>query len=198
MTIQSSNTMHNIWIKSWADPAHQEKKQKMFDIVDSYITTIPKNILDIGCGLAFESEMFQKRYGTELYLLDGDFSSTNTNERYTNYGSEDSMAFYSRIDDLKKSWKVRNIKFNFIDANNCNISDNLKFDLIYSFESCGFHYPLDTYINLLKKHTHENSVLIFDIRKKSQTEQLKNFEICDILQENKKLITASLRFKNDL
>ena len=43
-------------------------------MLEQYLPRPPKRILDIGCGYAHISDMFQKKYGTELYLLDGDIS----------------------------------------------------------------------------------------------------------------------------
>ena len=47
-----------------------------------------------------ESEHFQKKYNSQLYLLDGDFEDTINRTRKVNYGTADSMAFYSKIEDL--------------------------------------------------------------------------------------------------
>jgi SAM-dependent methyltransferase len=195
MTMQYSNTTNNKWLASWTTKEHQDKKKMMFNIVDSNINFSPKNILDIGCGLAIESEMFQLKYNSNLYLLDGDFDTTSNRSRDTNYGTSDSMAFYSKIDDLKKSWNSRNLQYNFIDANNINIPSSVKFDLIYSFESCGFHYPVNTYAELIKKHSHKDTVLIFDIRIKTYAENKQYFNELKILHTDKKFKTVSLGFK---
>lgn len=192
--MQYSNLSNNKWINSWYSKEHQDKKIKMFEIVDSNIKIVPKNILDIGCGLAFESEMFQKKYNSNLYLLDGDFDSSS-NSRDTNYGTVTSMKFYSKIDDLKKSWNNRNLQYNFIDANNIVISKDVKFDLIYSFESCGFHYPVNTYAELIKQHIHKDTILIFDIRTKNYEDQIKYFDELEVIHKDKKFKTIRLRFK---
>jgi SAM-dependent methyltransferase len=176
----------NKWISSWLTDQHLEKKVKNFNIIKEYLTITPKTILDIGCGLAFESEMMQKEFGSELYLLDGDFENTRDLTRDVNYGSLETMKFYSKVDDLKTSYKTRNLQYNFVDANNISIKENKKFDLIYSFESCGFHYPISSYIDLIQNHSHENTVLIFDIRNKNLSEQQENFTIVKVLEKTKK------------
>lgn len=181
------------WINKWSNLEHQKKKQKMFNLVDSYIKFNPVRILDIGCGLASESELFQKKYNCELYLLDGDFETTTSRSRKVNYGDTNSMAFYSKIEDLKSSWNSRNMQYTFIDANNVNIDEAIKFDLIYSFESCGFHYPLSTYVDLIKKHSYEKTVTVFDIRKKTWTEQERFFNKIKILSETGKSFTTVLK-----
>jgi SAM-dependent methyltransferase len=181
------------WLDRWEKEAHLEKKNLMFNIVDSYLKVPPKNILDIGCGLAFESEMFQKKYNSNLYLLDGDFESTQSRKRKVRYGSSETMAFYSKIEDLQQSWQSRGIKYNFLDANNIILDKSVKFDLIYSFESCGFHYPISTYKDFLKDHIDSNTTFIFDIRKKSLKDQEKDFTIVESLYSNKKYETLSVK-----
>jgi hypothetical protein len=44
------------------------------------------------------------------------------------------------------------------------LSEDLKFDLITSYLSCGYHYPLSTYKELILKHSHKDTKLVFDIR----------------------------------
>ena len=185
----------NIWLERWGKNTHLEKKKKMFSVVDAYLKSPPKNILDIGCGLAFESEMFQQKYDCELYLLDGDFDSTQDRNRKVNYGGSDTMAFYSKIPDLKKSWDQRGMRYEFVDASTLDVKQDTVFDLVYSFESCGFHYPVSTYIDFLKKHTDETTVFIFDIRNKTIENQKKYFDIVENLHVGHKCNTLSIKFK---
>jgi len=165
--------LENRWINSeWQTDEYKKNKTISFELLDSFLTTPPTNILDIGCGLAFESEMFQSKYNSNLYLLDGDFESSISASRDRKYGTADSMAFYTKIDSLKNSFVQRKLKYNFVDANNVQLPLDLKFDLVYSNVSCGYHYPLTTYLELLKMHTTKNSVLIFDINSSRLEEQI--------------------------
>lgn len=165
--------MSTFWIdRRWSNEDYTKAKQLSFDLIDSFLVEPPKIILDIGCGLAFESEMLQKKYGCELYLLDGDFEATKDNQRDKKYGDVNSMRFYSKVEDLKKSYDSRGMKYQFIDANNIEIDSSIKFDLVYSNVSCGYHYPLSTYRDLLAKHTNDQSLLLFDIHAKHLYEQL--------------------------
>jgi len=189
----------NKWIIGWLDTKVNDEylaiKLDNFNIIQSYIQRIPKTILDIGCGLAKESEFFQKKYKSDLYLLDGDFNSTTENKRDINYGAVSSFKFYSKIDDLKKSFNERNMNYTFVDANNISIDDSIKFDLIYSIVSCGFHYPAKTYKDLILKHSNNESIIIMDLRSSSILEQSEDIEIVNILQTSKKSIKAHVRFK---
>lgn len=165
------------WWDKWNTEFKREKLKESFDVLDSFLTSAPKNILDIGCGLAYESEMFQKKYNSNLYLLDGDFEDTKNNQRDVGFGDASSMKFYNPISRLKESFDNRGMKYTFIDANNIEIPENVKFDLVYSNLSCGFHYPVNTYYNLLKTHTTDDSILIFDIKNSESVED--QFEIIE-------------------
>lgn len=167
--------LENRWINSeWQSDEYKKNKGISFNLIDSFLTEAPRNILDIGCGMAFESEIFQSKYNSNLYLLDGDFESSINATRDRKFGTADSMAFYTKIDSLKSSFDKRNLKYNFVDANNIQLPSDLKFDLVYSNVSCGYHYPLSTYLELLKMHTTEDSILIFDINSSRINEQITN------------------------
>jgi trans-aconitate methyltransferase len=183
----------------WKTNEYETVKKISFELLDSFLTSPPTNILDIGCGLAFESELFQRKYNCNLYLLDGDFELSENATRDRKYGDVQSMAFYSKIPDLIDSFNKRNLRYNFVDANHIDIQKDLKFDLIYSNVSCGFHYPLNTYYDLLKKHTNENSVIIFDINSRYLTEQLEDlFEVVENKNYpgQKKILKCKLKLKN--
>jgi len=191
---------NKLWIDGvWQSDEYIKAKQLSFELLDSFLDTPPKNILDIGCGLAFESEQFQKKYACDLYLLDGEFESEKDAVRDRKYGSANTMAFYTKIVDLKKSFAERKLQYTFVDANNINLQPNLKFDLIYSNVSCGFHYPLNTYLSLLQDHSDTDSVLIFDINSRYLNDQINDdFEIVETkyFPGQKKLVKCKLKLKN--
>ena len=162
----------------WNDPAYVKAKQAVFAMLERYLPSPPKRILDIGCGYAHISDMFQKKYGTELYLLDGDISGNAEQvTRAAKYGAAEDFMFYVSTDDLKKEWDRKDMSYTFLDANNIDIPNDVEFDLVYSWISCGFHYPVSTYKKLIQKHTTAQSTIIMDFRRKTLNEQMKDFEI---------------------
>jgi SAM-dependent methyltransferase len=186
------------WITGdWSQESYHKAKYRSFELIDSFLTTPPKRILDIGCGLAFESEQFQKKYNCELYLLDGDFDDTVNRERDKKYGNADSMKFYTKLDTLAKSYDDRGMTYQQINANDININDDVIFDLVYSNVSCGFHYPIATYLDLLKKHTDDNSIMIFDVLSRTTEEQLGDlFEVIESkLFLGKKIVKTRIKIK---
>jgi acyl-CoA synthetase (AMP-forming)/AMP-acid ligase II len=54
------------------------------------------------------------------------------------------------------------------DCNNIDIPENIKFDLITSYLSCGYHYPISTYKELILKHSHKDTKLVFDLRNRKE------------------------------
>lgn len=181
----------NKWMEKWSVQQHVTAKKELFNTIDRYLKFAPKRILDIGCGLAREAEFFQKKYKSELYLLDGDFEDTSSVSRDIKYGTVDNFKFYNRVDDLKESYDTRGMKYTFVDANNINIPSDIKFDLILSNVSCGFHYPANTYKSLVQAHSDENTKMIFDLRTSVQHPDV---NIVNLILQSKKYIKAEIKF----
>lgn len=152
-----------LYVKTWNKPNYIATKVGVFNRVDAYLGRAPKRILDIGCGFAKTSELFQKKYGTELYLLEGE-KSVGTGERTGKYGKIDDFRYYLPVDMLKQHWDNQGMLYTFVDGNAQDLSEHIKFDLVYSWLSCGFHYPVGTYRELIQRHTTPDSVIIMDIR----------------------------------
>ena len=182
------------WVSLWNSNSYRELKTENLNRVNSFIKS-PNRILDIGCGYAFESEMFQKKYQTELYLLDGSIDNTKHINRQTNYGTADNFSYYHTVNQLTESFDQRNINYTFVDSSNTSVLGfDLTFDVVYSFLSCGFHYPANTYRQLILEHTNADSVIILDLRKDTLDEQLTSIEILNTVYEGKKHITAQIKF----
>lgn len=182
-------------ISEWTTPEYVSSKIELFNSIDQYIQTTPATILDIGCGLAFESELFQKKYNSELYLLDGE--RANSRGRFSGYNpDEKKFTFYNNLETIKQSLNNRNVRYNFIDANNIKLDNNIKFDLIYSVLSCGHHYPVDVYKELVTSHSHNNSIIIMDIRKSmfERFSNRKDVEIISVVKEYAKNYTTHFKF----
>jgi SAM-dependent methyltransferase len=181
------------WAEFWSTSEdYQLEKQNSFNIVNHYLKTPPSTILDIGCGFAFESRMFSKKHNTKIWLLDGDVEENTDNKREIRFGSTESMAFYNKLADIKQVLDQDNIKdYVLLDVNNYTIPTEQKFDLICSWFSCGFHYPIDTYRKLIKDHSHADTKVIVDLRTKI-IDKL-NVEIVQVLEEGEKHTKAVIK-----
>lgn len=185
----------NKWLEKWTKKDHKKYKENTFEILNNYLNIAPKNILDIGCGLAYESELFQKSYNSNLFLLDGDFEETKSNTRDIGYNTVESFKFYNSVQTLKESYNKRKMRYTFINANSIVLSEDIKFDLVYSILSCGFHYPLDTYVELIKKHTTPSSRIILDIRDSSYNAQSQLFTTVNVVKKYPKYKTIEIKIK---
>lgn len=179
------------WMSKWTtNPDHKTKREEVFSIIYNRTGKVGR-MLDIGCGLAREAECYQKSCGTELYLLDGDVTSTEKNSREIAYSGVDDFKFYTPIQELKDSYDERGMEYTFVDANTIDIPEEVKFDLFYSSKSCGFHYPASTYKELVKKHSHDKSLVIFDVRTDPKQEDVK---IKEVLYKDKISVYAVIEF----
>jgi len=191
------------WInEEWFTDIYQQHKKENFDLLDAYLSTPPKTILDIGCGLGWESRMFNQKYGTELYLLDGDYDDNGQDDRIqqqARYTTDvKNFAFYYKLDFLCRELDKLNTKnYHLIDCNNITIPEDVKFDLITSWVSCGFHYPVNTYRELILNHSHDNTVVVMDLRILSkQREPIveDGVEVVKTINNRPKYSTSHIRF----
>jgi len=191
------------WIDEvWFTDSYQQHKKENFEIINSYLKTPPKKILDIGCGLAWESRLFNQAHGSELWLIDGDTKNNDTKLETAVDGAyhvdPNEFLYYYPLQRLNEELqKLETQNYHLIDCNDIQIDENVKFDLITSWVSCGFHYPASTYRELILKHSHPETKIIFDIRikrKGSKPILESGVEVVHRLNERYKFITAEIKF----
>ena len=191
------------WDRKWSHERYVAKRRASFEIVDAYLNQPVGRLLDIGCGFAYDSRWFNQKYGTELWLLDGDASTNATKPESASYGNwnttSSELKFYHTFEFLDAKLKELGTKnYRLVDANNISIPDDVKFDVITSWLSCGHHYPVNTYMELMRKHSHANTRILLDIRcKGSETNfvGVDGFEIVNVISNagGKKRATVEIR-----
>ena len=191
------------WARKWTTDKYIAKRRANFETVDAYLSQPIGRLLDIGCGFAWDSRWFGEKYGTELWLLDGDQQQNTNKPESASYGNwnttSDSLYFYHTFDFLNAKLQELGTKnYHLVDANNINIAPDVKFDLITSWLSCGHHYPVKTYIDLMKRHSHENTRIILDIRCKGTSTNfigVDGFEIVNVVSNagGKKRATVEIK-----
>ena len=137
-----------------------------FDSVVDYLPKIALRSLDIGAGVSGIGVLLSDHYGhkIDLHLLD---KSTVSKSIY--YGYEEKTAFYNSLSEallllVNSGVPRKNIFVHEVgDDKNSPFSD-LAYDLITSFISWGYHYPISTYLNDVKRSLSPNGVLIVDLR----------------------------------
>lgn len=192
------------WIGGeWGTEEYQLSKKFNFETIKNFLDFSPAKILDIGCGLAWESRLLNKHYGSELWLVDGDASNNaekSNDATETNYHTDTkSFLYYHTLDLLDTKLKDLGTKnYHLIDCKNLDsIPSDIKFDLITSYLSCGFHYPVSTYKDFFLAHSHKNTKIIVDIRTNLKTKEPfleAGVEIVNVLHQHKKHMLAQIRF----
>jgi SAM-dependent methyltransferase len=150
----------------WSSQTYVERKLKNFEMIDNHFNSPFGLILDIGCGKAYESREFNKKYNSELWLIEGNSKNNSQEVKSGKYHSSAAeFAQYFSLDIIKNQLDNLETKnYHLIDCNDISIPDSIKFDLITSYLSCGYHYPISTYKELILKHSHQDTKLVFDLR----------------------------------
>jgi hypothetical protein len=137
-----------------------------FELIRSYVELDEMdnvNILDIGCGLAC-IDVFLDNYtfNSTYYLLDKT-QSVDTGAKYNGFNK--SYNFYNNMELLQHFAEDNfdNNKFKLVDAGT-HEQLNVKFSLIMSLLSCGWHYSIGEYLNYIKETLTDDGTLIIDVR----------------------------------
>lgn len=155
--------------QSKIDEAITTMVKKDFDMIKEYLPQSCDKLLDIGCGLALIDIFLYKHYNsTEINLLDKTELNTEKisgfNKEYKCYNS------MKAANDILTSNGVNLDKINLYETTNYDNLFTKKFDIISSFLSCGWHFHVNTYIDLMEKTLSPNGIIILDIR--HNTDQL--------------------------
>ena len=160
-----------------------------------------KNIMDIGCGLGIINILLNKfyNYKVSFYLLD-----RNRIDKKIKYGFSSNYESYNDLNETKRILLENNISESnlFLFDVEKDIQINSKIDLVISLKSMGYHYPFETYLQLLGKCCNENTIFIFDVNVDTFDEIIskKYFENIETIYEEKsihslkRLFCKGLRF----
>ncbi len=148
---------------------------KEFETFKNYLPKSLKNIMDIGCGLGivniYLNNFFEKK--PFFFLLD-----KNKIDKKIKYGFSANYESYNNLNETKNI-----LLENHIDISCIHLFDvekqfqiNKKMDLVISLKSMGYHYPINTYIELFKNCCTKDTIFIYDISADKYDENyLKNF-----------------------
>ncbi|WP_395006850.1 class I SAM-dependent methyltransferase [Cypionkella sp.] len=129
----------------------------------------PQRVADIGCGYAFFDLFLAKELKSHVVLID---LETNTQRHF---GFQAEGAAYSSLACAKTL-----LCDNGVDASQITTLNPTEtrpetiepVDMVLSFLSCGFHYPVDLYLPFLEKALVPGGSAIFDLRKGSDEMQV--------------------------
>ena len=165
------------------DESVQNLFEKEYETIKNFLPSNASNILDIGCGLAILDIFLAQRYKkSNFFLID-----KNKVDLKIKYGFSKNYESYNNLNETNKVLLANNIldKQIFIKNAEEKIDINKKMDLVLSIKSMAFHYPLENYLDLLKRVCTKNTEFIFDIStERYQLDSLSEyFEKIDIIYE---------------
>lgn len=156
-------------------------------------------ILDIGCGPAEHAREFQKHFGSELWLIEGN-NANNVNKQASAAKSKwrestEDFLYYHDLEHLRA--RLDNLdtqNYHLIDCERTDmIPQDVKFDLICSWKSCGYHYPLNSYSDLIRRHRHPGTRIVMDLRRgKGQLKLDPDWRIVRELYNHKRKYTTCI------
>lgn len=123
----------------------------------------PRKIADIGCGYALFDLFLAQDFGCELVLID-----LEQNDR-RHFGFEREGAAYSNLAVARRFLTdngARDAGIQTLNPRDAGIDAVRDLDFAFSFISCGFHYPWDTYRNFFETALRKNGSVILDIRRR--------------------------------
>ena len=135
---------------------------KELDTFKNFLPNSVNTIMDIGCGLGiiniYLNKFFEKK--PIFFLLD-----KNRIDRKIKYGFSINYESYNDLNETKNI-----LLGNEIDSDCVYLFDvekqfqiNKKIDLVISLKSMGYHYPINSYIELLRNCCTKNTVFIYDL-----------------------------------
>jgi SAM-dependent methyltransferase len=134
--------------------------------IKSFLPENAKKILDIGCGVAgidvYLNQHFQQEK-PDIFLLD----KTALNDQIY-YDFHQAAAFYNSLQVASEVLRLNEVaqeKIHLLEANEeCRIPVDETFDLVVSFISWGFHYPVRTYVQEVHRVLRSGALAILDVR----------------------------------
>ena len=163
-----------------------------YNSIKDFLPENVEKILDIGSGVAGIDCMMNRHYkekniSADFYLLD-----RTEMDKKVFYGIKEKASFYnsfvvSKLLMTKNGVKAENIHTQEATHDN-KINFNVKFDLVTSFISWGFHYPVSIYIDQVYNLLNTGGVLIIDVRKDSGGKELleSKFGNIEVIAERQK------------
>lgn len=123
----------------------------------------PKRVADIGCGYALFDLFLARDHETHLVLIDIEKND------HRHFGFKPEGAAYSDLGRARDFLIANGVRENRIELRNPDrddLSDITGLDYVFSFISCGFHYPWDTYLDFYRQALLPGGRIILDLRTK--------------------------------
>lgn len=149
-------------------------QQKEIDLINSFLSQPPKTVMDIGCGLGIYDLALHDYYKSDIdyYLVDK--STDPEEESKVFYGFKEQGAFYNDLDYTHQfleqngipSDNLHMIHVEETQEETCQYLEEYlpNIDLVISIISCGFHYPVSSYLDTVKELLSDDGLFCFHCR----------------------------------
>lgn len=126
------------------------------------LAAAPKRIADIGCGYAIWDLFAARDTGADIVLID-----LEGNDR-RHFGFADEGAAYSSLAvarDFMTANGVAAESLTCLNPGRDDLGQAGDVDLAVSFISCGFHYPVDAYLDFFRDRVRPGGAILLDLRR---------------------------------
>lgn len=183
MAYQRADNISRKSLRAWedGDPSHldEEVRNRRDEIFSQVVAAIgeehlpvrnylkarglaPRHVIDIGCGTAISDALLKQDHDLRATLIDIE----ETPAQYHQWNADG--AGYASLADAKAFLCANGFKTTEVTTINPRKAPaalaRVNGDLVTSFISCGFHYPVTDYVDLMLKTMEASGTVILDIR----------------------------------
>ncbi|MCF6232605.1 MAG: hypothetical protein L3J36_05835 [Rhodobacteraceae bacterium] len=165
-----------------------------FDALMPVLETIPnKSIADIGCGYAIFDLFMHQAFQSRLVLIDLEENDQK------HFGYTDEGSAYSKLSKAVEFLTKNSVDANSVERLNPSKNDIMSVDSVdiaVSFLACGFHFPVDVYLEFFGQKVNSGGHIFLDLRRSSFDEQankLRKIGELSVLQEIGKQIRVMVK-----
>lgn len=123
----------------------------------------PARVADIGCGYALFDLFLARDFDCDLVLIDLE------QNQHRHFGFEDEGAAYSDLAVARRLLTangVQDSRISTLNPESDDVSRVRDLDFAFSFISCGFHYPWQTYRDFFETAMRPGGSVILDLRRR--------------------------------
>lgn len=171
-------------LEKWNAKPYQDFCESNFNILETYLQKNYKisynSICDIGCGIASTPIHFQKRYGSHLYLLEGQGAHHYIPLKVVEQQFiAQNIGAYTLLDISEPDWR-KGLK-------------DVKVDIILSQLAVGYHYSVQEWLEDIKGLSHSNTKIFLNCNLTAKKDLLKGTEIIQEVYNNGKYAIVEVR-----
>lgn len=152
--------------KRSAERKLSEQLNRTFSTFSDYLPNNTARILDIGSGMGGINILTYRAAGTdpEVWLLDRDGVSVDWNAGY--HSDPATFSYYNSFAQAKTFLSSNGVpveRIHCVDISSLSFPQE-NFQVVYSFLSWGFHYPVSLYIDDVYDSLSDKGLLVIDVR----------------------------------